>query len=143
MSKWDYLKDIEGAVAPPERKRPSEKLLRDGPPKFRAYLRRLPCCVTAREGWDLYGVHGAHVHGIGSGGTGVPKWEGNIVPLWWELHLYELDEGPKGDYPTRLAAFCGRHQIHLPSVAQVVTLGFKNNWPAEKVRAEWKKFGGR
>lgn len=143
MSKWDYLKQIPGAIAVPERKRTSEKELRDGPPKFRRFLRRLPCCVTLRTGWGLYGVHGAHVIGVGSGGAGVPKWEGNIIPLWWELHLYELDEGPKGQWPTRLAAFEARHRIQLAGVAEVVTLGFKNNWPPEKVVKEWKKFGGR
>ena len=78
----------------------------------------------------------------------MPKWENNIVPLVCWLHVPTFPApdwytGPTLDQGEGRAAFERWWGCDLFAIARVVTEGFKNNWPAERVRAEWKRFGGR
>ena len=140
MSRWDYpgcaiRPATEASKTRKSRRRKEKKHARFG--GIEDYIHTLPDCVDGSRD-----VQAAHLDHAGAGGTDRDAHTDNIVPLS-AFHHVELDTGPKGQWPSKRAAFEAKYKIDLSGIARVVTQGFKNNWPAEKVRAEWKRYGGR
>ena len=143
MSKWDYpgceqRPNTEASSERKKRRTKQKRSARFGGPKHEAYVRGLPCCVSGARNVDA-----AHLDHAGAGGTDRDAHTDNLVPLVRIMHD-ELDLRTKGKpWDVRVRNFGEKHGLDLFAMARVVTEGFKNNWPAERVRAEWKRFGGR
>ena len=142
MSRWNYpgcaiRPATEASKTRKTRRKREKKHARFGGSEFEAYVHALPDCVDGSRD-----VQAAHLNHAGAGGTDRDAHTDNIVPLS-VLHHVELDTGPKGQWPSKRAAFEAKYKIDLSGIARVVTQGFKNNWPPEKVRRRWREYGGR
>jgi len=136
VSKWDYPGceipgNTESSKQRKARRKRQKNEARFGDQELRDYVHRLPCCVSG--GHPTEAAHLAHA---GMGGTDSDRHTDNIVPLVRDLH-HELDR------VLGRREFERRHRIDLAGIARVVTEGFKNNWPPEEIRRQWKEYGGR